>query len=178
MTFDHEYYVEFCFHCFDNTCGGRTCASTAMRNINYSFNRQGVRYTHTGGAVQCIDEVILTLSCGVLPDASCIDVVFLTDGQSNDPNREMCTDIVRLQNRYGVNTFAIGIDDAFQDELQCISEAETGEYHLFNFLDFDHFEQEFQRIQNVLLDGKLNPNGDPYVCIDPQVGAGVDPCQP
>ena len=177
MTFDHEYYVEFCFNCFDNTCGGRVAASTAMRNINYSFNRQGERYTHTGGAAECVDDVILSLSCGVEPTASCIDVVFLTDGRSNDPNREVCTDILNLRNRFGVNTFAIGIDNAFQDELVCISEAVPGEVHLFNFLDFDDFEREFLRIRDVLLAGSLDPNDDPYVCIDPQVGEGVDGCQ-
>ena len=33
MTFDHEYFVEFCFNCFDNTCDGRSMTSTAISTI-------------------------------------------------------------------------------------------------------------------------------------------------
>ena len=39
MTFDHEFFVEFCFNCFDNSCGGRVDARNAINAIQYGFNR-------------------------------------------------------------------------------------------------------------------------------------------
>lgn len=41
MTFDHEYFVEFCFNCFDNTCGGRVETREAIQNIDRNFARSG-----------------------------------------------------------------------------------------------------------------------------------------
>jgi hypothetical protein len=176
MTFDHEYYVEFCFNCYDNTCGGRFGAMEAVKNIDRNAHRSGTRYTHTAGAAQCVCDFILSPTCGLDPTANCIDVVFLTDGKSNDPNLDVCNEINCLHNRFGVNTYAIGIDDASKPELECISEAVPGQFHLFNFLSFDDFEDTFQQLVDILLAGSLNPNGDPYVCIDPQAGVGIDPC--
>ena len=175
MTFDHEYYVEFCFNCYDNTCGGRVAAREAMANIDYDFNRSGTRYTHTGGATQCVCDFMLTQTCGLDPTANCIDVVYITDGRSNDPNRNVCEDIRCLHNRFGVTTYAIGIANALQSELECISDADPGEYHLFNFDTFDDFFAAFQEIVNVLLSGSVNSNGDPYTCIGTQ-GAGTEAC--
>ena len=171
MTFNHEYYVEFCFDCFDNTCSGRLDAGTAIKTIDY---RAG--WTHTGGAAQCVCDFMLTPTCGVDPAASCIDVVFITDGQSNDPNRDVCADIQCLHNRFGVNTYAIGItNNVDQDELECITNnsLNPGEFHLFNFDSFDEFENTLNDIVQVLLDP--NPN-NPFVCIDPETAVGTESC--
>lgn len=178
MTFDHEYFVEYCFNCHSNTCGGRGAAREAMRNVNYGFSREGTRYTHTAGAAQCVCDFMLSRTCGVDPVANCIDVIFLTDGQSNDPNRDVCSDIRCLHNRFGVNTFAIGIDDPSMAELDCISDANPGDYHLFNFLDFQEFEDVFNDIVEELSSGVRNPAGQPYTCIDPQKGLGIEFCLP
>ena len=175
MTFDHEYYVEFCFNCYDNTCAGRLAARTAMTNIDYDFNRSGTRYTHTGGAAQCVCDFMLDLTCGLPPTANCIDVIFLTDGRSNDPNRNVCQDIRCLHNRFGVTTYAIGIANALQSELECISDADPGEYHLFNFDTFDQFNATFHQLVDVLLSGAVSPSGEPYVCIGTQ-GVGTQAC--
>ena len=180
MTFDHEYFVEFCFNCFDNTCTGRQDTRAAFLSIVKDANRDGIRFTHTGGAAQCVCNVILTESCGLDPAANCIDVVFITDGQSNDPNRDICSDILCLHNRFGVNTFAIGIDNANMTELQCITDNDNNiggdAFHLFNFLSFDEFETIFQELVEVLLIGASDPNGNPYTCIEPQLGAGTVAC--
>ena len=175
MTFDHEYYVEFCFNCYDNTCLGRIGASAAMANIDYGFNRAGTRYTHTGGATQCVCDFMLTQTCGLDPTANCIDVVYLTDGRSNDPNRNVCDDISCLHNRFGVTTYAIGVENAVQSELDCITDADPGEYHLFNFDTFDEFFVAFDELVTILASGAVNPNGDPYVCIGTQ-GVGIEAC--
>ena len=170
MTFNHEYYVEFCFNCFDNTCSGRLDAGTAIRSINY---RGG--WTHTGGAAKCVCDFMLTQACGVDPAANCIDVVFITDGQSNDPNRNVCDDIRCLHNRFGVNTYAIGItNNVDQDELECIVDNAVGpgQFHLFNFNSFNEFQTTLNEILVVLT--TPNPNGNAYTCIDPQTAAGTD----
>ena len=178
MTFDHEYFIEFCFNCFDNSCNGRVDARDAIRDIDYDFNREGTRYTHTGGAARCVCDFMLSSSCGVTPTTDCIDVVFITDGRSNDPSRDVCQEVRCLHNRYGVNTYAIGIANAHEPELMCITDDDINpdQFHLFNFLSFDDFEQTFMEIVNILLMGNINPLGDPYVCIDPQAGPGIQGC--
>ena len=180
MSFDHEYFVEFCFNCFENTCAGRQSTASAIGNINY-YHGDGTRYTHTGGAAQCVCDVILTPSCGLDLAANCIDVVFITDGRSNDPNRDVCTDILCLHNRFGVNTFAIGIGNADQSELECITEGDDGPggFHLFDFDSFDDFQAQIECAINRLATGATNPDGDPYICIDPDgptPGLGTDAC--
>jgi hypothetical protein len=166
MTFDHEYFVEFCFDCFDNTCGGRVDARDAIKTIDYRFGRSGTRWTHTAGAARCVCDFMLTQTCGVPISSDCIDVVFITDGRSNDPNLKVCDEIACLHYRYGVTTYAIGIGNAYDAELECISNADPHSFHLFNFLDFDEFEDTFQELVDKLLMGQVSPTtGDPYVCI-------------
>lgn len=170
LTFNQDYYVEFCFNCFDNTCGGRVAAGERIKNIQY---RGG--WTHTAGAAQCVCNAILNETCGLHPDANCIDVVFITDGRSNDPKRKVCTEIECLHER-GINTFAIGITDYVnQDELECIAEnaLDPNEVHLFNFDSFEDFEAILYDIVNILTDP--DPNNE-YVCADPTTIVGTDGC--
>ena len=109
---------------------------------------------------------MLTQTCGLPVASDCIDVVFITDGRSNDPNLNVCDEIACLHNRYGVTTYAIGIANAYDPELQCISNADPDSFHLFNFLDFDEFEDTFEELVDKLLMGQVDPTtGDPYVCI-------------
>ena len=165
MTFNHDYHVEFCFNCFENTCSGRGDIAEAMINIEY---RGGL--THTGGAAKCACDVLLSESCGVDPSANCIDVVFITDGQSNDPTRDVCTEIQCLHNRFGVNTYAIGIGNGVdQNELDCITEA-SNTMGIFNFDSFLDFESALNKIINE----RFLTNSSEYTCIDPQEGPGSD----
>ena len=190
MTFDHEYFEEFCFDHFDNTCGGRADAALAISCINYNLNDgTGVRYTHTAGAIDCVCDHMLSFdNCSLPLDATCIDVIFITDGLSNDPNRDVCVesrsdDMLCLHNNIifqgVVNTFAIGIANAHEPELQCINN-NAGESYLFNFRSFDDFEMQFQKAMSKLAMGDTNADGDPYVCIDPKEtspGAGTGGCE-
>ena len=177
MTFDHEYFVEFCFDCFDNTCGGRLDARSAIKTINYNYGRSGTRFTHTAGAAQCVCDFMLSQTCGLPVAAGCIDVVFITDGRSNDPQLDVCQEISCLHNRYGTTTYAIGIARAYDKELECISDADPNSFHLFNFRDFDEFVITFNELVNKLLQGQVNPTtGDPYVCIGTG-GVGTSACR-
>ena len=54
MTFDDHYFMEFCFNCFDNTCEGRKKAADAVGAINHRYKG----FTHTGGAVRCVEELL------------------------------------------------------------------------------------------------------------------------
>ena len=164
MTFNHDYKVEFCFNCFDNTCGGRGKMMNAMYNIPY---RSG--WTHSGGAARCACDFLLTLTCGIDPRASCIDVVFITDGRSNDPARDVCTEIQCLHNRFGVNTYAIGIRNYRQSELDCITKA-SNSMSIFNYNTFDEFSASLASVIARLIP---DPNNNvQYTCIDPSQGAG------
>jgi hypothetical protein len=175
MTFDHEYFAEFCFDCFDNSCGGRVDARQAFLDIDYKYDRTGTRWTHTAGAAQCACDFMLTSTCGLPPDAGCIDVVFITDGRSNDPHLDVCQEVRCLHRRYGTTTFALGIGHPNPAELECISDADENTFHIFNFQNFDKFELVFLELVDKLLQGQIAPSGDPYVCIGTQ-GVGTAGC--
>jgi hypothetical protein len=175
MTFDQEYFVEFCFDCFDSTCSGRQMTGDAITNIDYGYGRSGIRWRHTAGAARCVCDFMLTPSCGVPVGAECIDVVFITVGRSNDPNINVCNTIGCLHDRYGVTTHAIGVGNAFDPELECISNADPNTFNIFNFNSFDEFVQTFEDIINRLIYGGVSPSGNPYVCIGTR-GLGTDGC--
>lgn len=161
MTFNQDYKLEFCFNCHDNDLYGRFGTSEAIKNIEY---RNG--WTHTGGAAKCACERILHPSCGVPTHADSINVVFVTDGNSNDPSREICKEVECLHDRLGVNTYAIGINNYDHNELKCITKS-SNLMNLFSFGDFDEFidalEQIRRRVENEVVSGK-----DFYACYDPQ----------
>ena len=167
MTFNHEYKVEFCFNCFDNTCGGRRLMKDATSNITY---RGGL--TYSAGAARCACDFLLTPSCGIDPRASCIDVVFITDGRSNDPVRDVCTEIKCLHNRFGVNTYAIGIRNYIQSELDCITEA-SNSMSIFNYNTFDEFSESLGKVIERLKKPDRN-NPVQYTCVDPSQGVGTN----
>ena len=174
MTFDDEYYVEFCFNVYDNSCQGRLNAGLAINRADY---RGGS--THTGGAVQCACDFMLSTGCGLPIDASCIDVFIITDGQSNGP-RPVCDHVRCLHNRYGVNTKAIGIGTVNQDELDCISEylIDPTRSNMFYVASFDELQSIFDEM--IMLLRTPDPETkEYYFCLDPQTpkGGGTDDCE-
>ena len=176
LTFDHEYFVEFCFDCFDNTCSGRLDAGSAIRKIQ--FHRPGARFTHTAGAAKCVCDLILTTKCGLDADASCIDVVFITDGRSNDPYRNVCDDVSCLHNRYGVNTIAIGIGDVDKQEINCIGEGDIGYgQYAYNFYSYYEFENVLQEIVYILSTSYDDYSGEPFACPNPRPPQGAEGCK-
>ena len=167
MTFDHEYYVEFCFDEYDNTDQGRAGAGIAIATTPYVRPGQdaGTRWTHTAGAAQCACEYMLTPTCGLTdPAADCINVIFITDGGANDPSLDVCREIRCLHNRRGVDTFAIGIGNQDELQLECMREnnLELDEYHLFNFDTFPELEEQLELIIRRLTD----PTNTDYTCVD------------
>ena len=165
MTFDHEYYVEFCFDEYDNTLQGRVAARNDIQSIPYIRPGQGsgTRWTHTAGAAQCACQYMLTPTCGLTDAAAdCINVVFITDGQANDPTLDICNEIRCLHRRRGVDTFAIGIGNPTQLQLGCMLEndLQLNEYHLFNFETFAKLQEQFDLIISRLSD----PTNTEYHC--------------
>ena len=150
MTFDHEYFVEFCFDKFENTEAGRMKAGEAISYIPYIRKGQEneTRWTHTAGAARCACDYMLTPTCGLPPAADCIDVVFITDGQANNPSHDICTDIRCLHNRRGVNTYVIGIGNPQELQLGCMVEHNL--LDLFNFPTFMELEVKLKSLLNVL----------------------------
>ena len=164
MTFDHEYYVEFCFdkHA-TNSHTGRIQAGNEIKAIPYVRPGQGsgTRWTHTAGAAQCACEYMLnpTRNClNVSDPAECVSVVFVTDGRANDPTLDVCTEIRCLHRRRGVDTFAIGIGNRDDLQLRCMREDDLGldEYHLFNFESFAELEEQFELITRRIVTDYVN----------------------
>lgn len=160
LSFNHEYKLEFCFNCHENDNNGRYKTATAIRDIEY---RSG--FTHTGGAAKCVCDQVLHPSCGLPSKADCIDVVFITDGKSNDPSREICNEVQCLHNRKGVNTYAIGINNYNEDELECIAKT-SNLLNIFKFRDFLAFAEALKQLEERLVNEALSE--DPYACYDTQ----------
>ena len=157
MTFSTDFNLEFCFDCFNSGLRGRLEAQKAIRAIRY---RGGS--TKTGGAAKCACDDLLTPSCGMPSDATCIDVVFITDGKSNDPHLEVCDEVKCLHNHLNeANTYAIGIGNYNEDEINCIAHS-SDLRSAFRFDDFDDFEKAVQNIINRLQES-LFQNGN-YTC--------------
>ena len=155
--------LEFCFDCFENTFDGRRKVSEAINNAK--FQGDG---TNTAGTARCICEEVLQGSCGITADAECLDVVFITDGKSNDPKLEICDEICCLHSRFGVNTYAIGINSGAgftpsynRTELECISNF-SDLTSVFEFDSFESFEASIANIVDRLLDALPQ---DPASCV-------------
>ena len=149
MTFNHEFNLEFCFNCHENTCGGRTSMRDSILGIQY---RGGS--THTASATKCACDFLLSETCGLDSHANCISVVYITDGQSNDPNLEVCQEINCLHNRFGVRTFAFGIDNYDENELRCIGQ-NSDSTSIFRYESFNDFEASLQSATDRLVEDRV-----------------------
>jgi hypothetical protein len=159
ITFSRYVNLEFCFNCFDNTYEGRAAAQKAIKSTQY---RGGV--TNTAGTARCICEDIINSSCGIdtMKPLNCLDIVFITDGWSNDPSLEVCEEVKCLHNRFGINTYAIGIDSGSGhqptynvDELECIDHYSDA-ISAFQFTSFSEFEDSITNITFRLLNALPN----------------------
>ena len=164
MVFNHDHFLEFCFDCFDNNCGGRHAVRDKIRNIRY---RGGL--TYTGSATQCACETILTPDCGFDVCQACLDVVYITDGKSNDPHHDVCETVQCIHNQpnadVNVYAFAIG-DNTNETELNCIAGSnhqgndncnhqgyDNRNHHgnaIFRVPDFQSFSEAIHRLPSTL----------------------------
>ena len=161
MTYSSTFYLEFCFDCFEADQSGLQGAKAAINAIPYRGS-----LTYTGGAAKCACDELLTPECGMHRYASCIDVVFITDGRSNDPNLEVCEEVKCLHNHYtgGVNTHAIGIGNVNQAEIDCIDRAS----HTSSAFNFDSFEDFLNAIQEIIK--RMKKKRSNYTCYTPASG--------
>ena len=153
MTFDHEFHLEFCFDCFNySDISGFFDAKDAIEKIQYRFGG-----THTGGAAQCICNELINPNCGLPTDPKpCVDVIFITDGHSNDPYLDICQTVKCLHNHsIDMNVYSLGINNYDEDELKCIQES-TNDLSVFRYSSFDDFYASVQKIDSQLLDINTN----------------------
>ncbi len=147
LTFSHTFFIEFCFDCFGSDDFGRDAAGDTIRDIPY---RGGS--TSTGGAAKCVCDQLLDSSCGVEnTDNTCVDVIFITDGQSNDHDLKICDQVKCLHNHVlKLNTYALGIGDYDTEEIKCIQDS-TNEQNLFTYESFKVFSDQIERVKVGLL---------------------------
>ena len=183
MVFNHDHYVEFCFDCFDNDCTGRNNTKEAMRNIPY---RSG--WTHTASATQCACAEVLKPSCGFNSSSTraCLDVVYITDGRSNDPHLDVCStvDCLHQTPNTDLNVFVIGIgNDIDENELSCIARNRNRNYRanaIFRVDDFQYFSRAIDKLDELFNDPdyqdiiqNINPNGPDCFTTNPVIGDGI-----
>ena len=153
MTFSDQFGLEFCFNCY-----GRRELTDAIRRIHY-----GGGNTHTAGASKCACDELLTPQCGLACDAKCIDVVFITDGHSNDPRMEVCEEVKCLHNHIeGVNVHSIGIKGYNETELECI-ENSSHRTSIFEHESYDDFNQAIDKV----IERLMEPDPEEmYMCVN------------
>jgi hypothetical protein len=157
MTFDHEYFIEFCFNKYaDNLCG-RAHAGNAICSIPY-VHGTGTRYTHTSGAIQCICNNILS-NCGMEDGCQEVRVVFFTDGLANGPGgpTRVCDEMDCLRCEDGNETYAIGIGDP--RNIECMRNTPNMD-RPWSFPNFEEFESNFRILQDMLIQGN-------FPCVSP-----------
>ena len=153
MTFGSYVYHEFCFKC--NPADDIIAIKEAIKNISYHGGG-----THTGEAVKCACDNILTIPCG-LPKRrkyrrcpAPIDVVIVTDGKSNG-NLRVCEEAKCLHSHpfYDISTFSIGVGiNPNEDELNCIEDLDNDDVgHIFFDVDsIDDLENLIKEVMEYL----------------------------
>ena len=168
LTFNHHFMTEICFDCFDNTCSQRLAAAKKVKAITYNKGR-----THTGGATECVCNEILSMNCGYDANSprnkfiSCTSVIYITDGKSTDPTKKVCDKVQCLRNRDNFDTYAIGIGQIDNNELNCIKSSPSNS-SVFQYDNFDDFIGELDKIQT-----RLENEEQDYECANP-----IDPNAP
>ena len=160
MIFSHERHLQFCFNCHDNTCTGRKAAARAVKDIRY---RGGS--THTALATKCACDTILSTSCGFNTTAACLDVIYVTDGYSNDPYRSVCPTVRCLHDRNNtdVKVYAFGIgDNVNETELACITG--SADYNLwgnrlFRVPTYQSFSESIESISEAVFENPMISTG-------------------
>ena len=125
MTFGHDFYIEFGFDCYDgNTCQDRKDTAAAIGAITHHKG-----WTYTGGAVQCVDELLTNQQIAVLMKIHVALMLYslLHDGRSNGP-LNACREInqSRLLSDRRVKIHSIGIGNVNENEINCLSGSESG----------------------------------------------------
>ena len=157
VTFSTNINLEFCFDCFDNTYSGREEAKKAISKAKYH-----AAWTNTGATTKCICEQLLSTSCGISSAPSCLDVVYITDGKSNDHRHQVCKEVKCLHRKSGINTYAIGINGFNQAELNCISHS-SSILSAFKYNSFKAFENSIETVIQRLV--QALGNGHHYSCL-------------
>ena len=165
MVFNDQQHLKFCFNCFDNDCEGREKAKNAIQTIRY---RAGL--THTAAATECACQHILQPKCGFHTsrnEVTCLDVVYITDGWSNDPKRNVCKVINCLKN-FGNNTdvhvFVFGLGNITQanlKEIKCLGYVDYDSHgplnifanNLFKRVKFSEFSNAIRNVVGTLKNG-------------------------
>ena len=122
MSYSTEIHHEICFNCNQSDRHQLKLAVEAIRHHS--------AMTHSGEAIQCACDYMLSSQCGFPTITSPpVDVIFLTDGRSNGP-KKVC-DATKCLNRFDSSVFAIGIGATIDyDELYCIVGANRNNDHI------------------------------------------------
>ena len=131
--------------------------------------RGGGKRTHTGVATRCVYDYILDPNrCGVNTSSDCLDIIYITDGQSNGPLKypQTCNESICLKNHPDwcghVNTYAIAIGDHVnRDEIACLTQ--NDEESVFNLNNIKDLKRLVQIAQEKMFYPDLN---SPYTCVD------------
>ena len=150
ISFSSDINLEYCFNCFNNSGFGRGAAAEKIRNATYLGG-----CTHTGATAKCICNDILNTSCGI-ETTECLDVVIITDGHSNDPNRQLCQEIECLHKKVGITTYAIGIGgNTNRNELECIAH-NTDDFGRFEYKTFKQFNDSINEVHELVKNPQTN----------------------
>ena len=155
VSYSDDIHIEFCFDCHD--------LSNFFDRARLASSIQGIRYrdglTHTGRATRCVADYILNPSsgCGIDTSTDCVDIIYVTDGNSNGPLKypQSCIEATCLKNHPDwcgrVNTYAIAIGGYVNiDEIQCLTK--NSEDSVFNVTDVSALQHLITKAEILLQD--------------------------
>ena len=169
MTFADNFYMEFDFDCYDgNTCQDRKDIAAAIGEITH---RRG-GWTYTGGAVRCVEELLTNkqiANFSIHEHTRCLDVVLITDGQSNGP-LDVCQEMNEssLLSDGKIKVHAIGIGNVNKAEISCLTGNNRNGWELF-FPDFSSFTGALNLIVHDLKNPRASNGKDEFSCINSDI---------
>ena len=142
--FNQHTFSEFCF---DSITTRYNLSSYIASDITYEENGEDSK--NISGAIRCISEHIFHEDCGDHSKSDCIDIVYITTGQSND-KYSGCREETSLKQSLPLRdsicnktrVYAIGIGtDVDINELRCIADVEMKDnqdtvFQYDSFIDF------------------------------------------
>ena len=137
LKFSSGAYLEFCFDCYSNN--QREELQSRIRNTKYVGHS-----SFTGYATKCAHNFMFDSSCGQHDDR-CIDIVYVTDGESSDRLFfDVCEEIECMHKNPAISeklkVYAIGVGGNLQGEIDCItkySKLRDNSQPIFSFENLD-----------------------------------------
>ena len=160
VKFNGNTFLDICFDCITNS---RYDLSKHIDNVAYESKGSNAR--DIGSATRRIRSHLFSEDCGDHSTSDCIDIVYITGGQSNS-GPPVCNEVRSLKHSLPLRdsicnktrVYAIGIGIHLNTtELRCIADNPVnGQDTVFHFPSFNDFKKTIGKSVQYLFEKKVN----------------------